>query len=125
MARPKKNPEAPTDQIFPNGMSLGTIQLERDLNPKPSGWRITQLVNRDGKYSAYVSENAYQRSECTEIYRFLYELSKQNSLEKGAVSLFPVKSRFHWKRFTIPFCLTGEGERINPETDKPEAEEVN
>lgn len=122
MARPKKVSEENTS-VFPTGVHFGIIQLPMDLNPKPCAQRITQLVNRDGTLQAYISENAYHRAELIDIFDKLYRLSYQQSISKGSISLFPVKGRLHWKRFTEEFCLAGDGDRINPETDEKEAEE--
>lgn len=126
MARKKKEEaEKPAEgeQIFPNGTHFGIIQLERDLSPKPAAQRIVQFVNRDGKLQAYVSENAYQRSECIDIFDKLYRYAYQQSISKGSVALLPVKGRLHWHRFTAEFCIGKPSERVSPETDKAEEPE--
>lgn len=117
--QPANDPEA----LFPNGAMFGIIQLPIDLLPKPAAQRIVQLVNRNGELRVYMSENAYQRTELITWYDRLMRLSYQNSITKGGASLAPTKARIHWIRFTEEHCKKGRGERINPETDTPEAEE--
>jgi len=123
--RPRKVSETgPNDPnaIFANGACFGVIQLEIDLMPKPSAQRIVQLVNYNGRLVQYVSENAYHRSELIDIFDKLYRASYQQSISKGAVALLPIKGRLHWKLFTVDFCKTGKGDRVNPETGETENE---
>jgi len=81
-----------------------------------------QLVNYNGRLVQYVSENAYHRSELIDIFDKLYRASYQQSISKGAVALLPIKGRLHWKLFTVDFCKTGKGDRVNPETGETENE---
>lgn len=131
MARPKKPENAETAKvpettafdtpdIVPNGAYFGLIQMPQDLLPAPAAQRIVQWVNRDGKLSVYVSENAYQRIEAITWLDKLIRLSHQGSLAKGAAALFPIKGRIHWLRFTKDFCNTTKGKRVSPETDLEE-----
>lgn len=110
------------DAIYPNGAHFGIIQLPGDILPKPSAQRIVQWVNRAGQMSVYISENAYVRNECITWFDRLMRISYQHSISKGSMALTPQKARIHWCRFTEEFCKKRKGERINPETDKPEKE---
>lgn len=114
-------------EIFPNGLHFGIIQLARDLNPQPAAQRIVQWVNRDGALKAYVSENAYHRTELFTILDKLSRMAYDASIRRGGAYLMPVRTRIHWHEFKEDF-LKGEPEalkpehRVNPETDKPEEE---
>lgn len=125
MAKSKKEETEKLDvkgPVFANGAYFQVIQLERDLFPKPTARRIIQLVNRDGVFECYISENAYVRAECKEILQSIMRLSESNSLDRGAPYMHPVKGRYHWRKFTVEFALDqNSGERVNPETGEPEA----
>lgn len=116
----KKDPES--TEIFAKGPHFSIIQLPQDLLPKPPAQRIIQLVNKDGKLTTYVSENAYHRAELITWFDRLIRLAYQFSISKGAAHLFAIKGRIHWCKFTEDFCRTLKGPRINPETDLPEPE---
>lgn len=131
MADKKKQPEAKPEEkaeekvndptaVYPNGAHFGIVQLPGDLLPKPSAQRIVQWVNRNGKVDVYISENAYVRNECITWFDKLLRLSYQHSISRGSLALSPQKARLHWCRFTEDFCKKRRGERVNPETDKPE-----
>lgn len=106
--------------IVPNGAHFGMIQMPQDLLPAPSAQRIVQWVNRDGKLSVYVSENAYHRIEALQWLYKLERIAYDQSIAKGGFVLSPVKSRIHWLRFTEDFTKTMKGVRVNPETDQLE-----
>ena len=110
--------------IFPNGSHFGVVQLPRDYLPKPSAQRIVQWVNLNGKLRVYITENAYVRTELITWYDKLMRMSYQNSISKNELALRPTKGRIHWVRFTEEFLKSGKGERINPETDEPEVEQL-
>ncbi len=116
------------EQVFPNGVHFGILQLPRDLMPAPAAQRIVQWVNRDGVLKAYISENAYQKTELFTILDKLTRMAFANSIARGGAHLMPVRTRIHWHEMTVPF-LKGETDalkaenRINPESDTPEAAE--
>src|SRR4051812_29868467 len=126
MAKKKTDEETPKE-MTPNGLHFGIVQLPRDLLPPPAAQRIVQWVNRDGVLKAYISENAYHRTELFTILDKLTRLTYDNSIRRGGAFLMPVRTRIHWHTFNLEF-LTGDDEalkpehRVNPETDEPEDE---
>ena len=106
--------------IFPNGVHFGIVQLERDILPSPPAQRIVQWVNRNGKLKAYISANAYMKSELFPLFDKLVRMSYAGSISHGSVALIPVRTRINWFEFTEDFLKGGDGYRINPETDEEE-----
>lgn len=135
MARPKKPQnngfdaqtevlEVPDDdRVLANGASFKLVQLAFDLLPKPAAQRIVQSVNTDGVLVDYISENAYHRAEAFEIMFKIMRDSYAKSIQKGSATMFPHKGKYHWILLTSSFCDKEiKGERMNPETGKPENE---
>jgi len=134
MGRPRKYPRpeetqtttetAQPDFIAPGGAHFTIIQLPIDLQPKPSAQRIVMLVNAQGQLKSYVTENAYIRVECFEVFEKLVRQAYAGSVARGGTSLYPQPTRLHWCHFTEEFCLTGKGPRVSPEKEFQEAMQV-
>lgn len=116
MANKKKD----EGSIFPNGVHFGIVQLERDILPSPPAQRIVQWVNRNGKLKAYISANAFMKSELFTHFDKLVRMAYNNSIVHGTIALVPVRTRLNWFEFTEEFLKGGEGTRVNPETDEEE-----
>ncbi len=68
MGRKAKTDLEKMGAIISGGVHFNIVQLARDLNPKPSAQRITQLVNNDGQILEYSSiaqamPNRFQKAQ--------------------------------------------------------------